>query len=164
MERTETQCTYTDVYDGQIWQDFLTPGVPYLSVGNNYAFQLNVDWFQPFEHTQHAEGAIYMSVMNLPRHEHFLFENIILVGVIPAPREPHLHINSLLAPLVHELQLLWVGVPMQHCSGGQFLVRAALLCVRCDIPAARKVCAFVGHHAPKGCSKCLLSFTYRKVW
>ena len=28
----------------------------------------------------------------------------------------------------------------------------------CDIPAARKVCGFVGHRALKGCSKCLLSF------
>ena len=28
----------------------------------------------------------------------------------------------------------------------------------CDIPAARKVCGFVGHRALKGCSKCLQSF------
>lgn len=40
----------------------------------------------------------------------------------------------------------------------EVLVRAALLCVGCDIPAARKVCGFVGHGGLKGCSKCLLSF------
>ncbi len=32
------------------------------------------------------------------------------------------------------------------------LVRAALLCVTCDIPAAKKVCGFMGH------AGCLLSF------
>lgn len=42
------------------------------------------------------------------------------------------------------------------------VVRGALLCVGCDIPAARKVCGFVGHQALKGCSKCLLSFPTTK--
>ena len=47
---------------------------------------------------------------------------------------------------------------MKHCDDSDLLVQAALLCVVCDIPAARKVCGFVGHRASKGCSKCLLSF------
>ena len=66
-ERDVNVSIYSDVYDGQIWQDFLTPeGIPFLSLSGNFAFQLNVDWFQPFEHTQHSEGVIYMSIMNLP--------------------------------------------------------------------------------------------------
>ena len=40
----------------------------------------------------------------------------------------------------------------------QVSIRAALLCVGCDIPAARKVCGFVGHRALKGCLKCLQFF------
>ena len=44
------------------WRDLeriLQPdGVPFLSVTNNFALQLNVDWFKPFKHTQHSEGAI----------------------------------------------------------------------------------------------------------
>ena len=99
-----------------------------------------------------------MTVLNLPRQERFLQENVILVGVIPGPKEPQLHINSFLSPLVDELQQLWQGLPMQLHNGLHVLVRAALLCVGCDIPAARKVCGFVGHQALKGCSKCLLSF------
>ena len=150
---------YRDIYDGKVWKDFLAPdNVPFLSVANNYALQLNVDWFQPFEHTQHSEGAIYMSVLNLPRHKRFLQENIILVGIIPGPKEPQLHMNSFLRPLVDDLMLLWQGVPMKLSNGMQVLVRAALICVGCDIPAARKVCGFVGHRALKGCSKCLHSF------
>ena len=38
------------------------------------------------------------------------------------------------------------------------IVKGALLCVACDIPASRKVCGFLGHNANLGCSKCLKRF------
>ena len=38
------------------------------------------------------------------------------------------------------------------------LVRAALICVACDIPAAHKVCGFTAHSALLACSKCSKSF------
>ena len=37
-------------------------------------------------------------------------------------------------------------------------LKAGLLCVACDIPAARKVCGFLGHMAKLGCSKCTKEF------
>ena len=36
--------------------------------------------------------------------------------------------------------------------------KLALMCVACDIPAARKVCGFMGHSANLGCSRCLKFF------
>lgn len=150
---------YSDVYDGTVWKEFLIrDGTPFLSVPSNYAFQLNVDWFNPFKHTKHSEGAIYLSIMNLPRKECFLQENIILAGVIPGPHEPSRLMNSLLNPLVKELKKLWRGVILKDYDNRPIMVRAALLCSSCDVPAGRKVCGFVGHGARKGCSKCLLSF------
>lgn len=47
---------------------------------------------------------------------------------------------------------------MKSSTNMDLIVRAALLCVACDIPAARKVCGFVGHQALRGCSKCLKEF------
>ena len=38
------------------------------------------------------------------------------------------------------------------------LVRGALICIGCDIPAAHKVGGFLGHRATKGCSRCKTSF------
>ena len=150
---------YCDVYDGRVWREFLTyDGQPFLSVPFNFAFQLNINWFQPFEHTQHSEGVMYLTVMNLPRSERFLQENVILVGVLPGPKEPQLNVNSFLEPLVKDLLDLWKGVILHTKEGTPVLVRAALLCVGCDIPAARKTCGFVGHGALRGCSKCLLPF------
>ena len=46
-----------------------------------------------------------------------------------------------------------VSVHMQHGTV-QKLVRCALLCVSCDLPAGRKVCGFLGHAAWYGCSRC----------
>lgn len=117
-----------------------------------------MDWFQPFDHTQHSEGAAYLTVLNLPRKERYLQENTILLGILPGPKESPLNINSFLQPFVNELLKLWQGVVMTTNQGAQMFVRAALLCCACDIPAARKVCGFVGHSALKGCSKCSLSF------
>lgn len=153
------QNVYQDVFDGQVWNDFLEPdGQPFLSLPYNYALCLNVDWFQPFKHTAHSEGAAYVTILNLPRKERYLQENVILLGIIPGPHEPKLNINSFLQPFVNELKQLWKGVAMSTRDGYSVYVRAALLCCACDIPAARKVCGFMGHGALKGCSKCMLEF------
>lgn len=119
---------------------------------------LNVDWFQPFKRSTYSAGVIYLCIQNLPRTERYLAENIILIGVIPGPKEPEKKINSFLEPLVRELQLLWKGVTMKSIGDTIVHVRAALTCVACDIPAARKVCGFVGHSARLACSKCLKIF------
>ena len=99
-----------------------------------------------------------MCIQNLPRNERFLSDNTILIGVIPGPKEPKMTINSFLQPLVKDLKCLWNGIVMKNANGASVLVRAALTCVACDIPAARKVCSFVGHNARLACSKCLKVF------
>ena len=96
-------------------------------------------------------------MLNLQRKLRYLQENVILLGIIPGPKEPK-HTNSVLQPFVHEILKIWEGITMQTHDGLNVLVRAAVICCTCDIPAARKVCGFVGHAALKGCSRCLLSF------
>lgn len=146
-----------DVFDGRVWKEWqYFGGRSFLAAPRNYAFMLNVDWFQPFKHSLYSVGAIYMVLMNLPRSERFKPENVFLVGVIPGPHEPRLNINTYLQPLVAELNSLWEhGVSIKaHDSPTAQLFHAALLCVGCDVPAARKVCGFTGHGSNKGCSKC----------
>ena len=155
--------TYSDVYDGAVWKQFQTyDGHPFLSLTGNLAFQLNIEWFNPFKHTQHSEGAIYLSILNLPRTERYLQENIILVGVIPGPKEPPLHLNTFLEPLVNDLKNLWTGVLMKSehdnthspCPSSFALCHMRHSCSKKSL----RVCGFMGHAATKGCSKCLLSF------
>ena len=55
-----------------------------------------------------------MVVMNLPRDERFKPENLLVVGIIPGPKEPKHHINSFLQPLVDDLIDLWDGVILAY--------------------------------------------------
>ena len=73
-------------------------------------FMLNVDWFNPFKHRNYSMGAIYLSIINLPRQLRFKEQQAILVGLIPGPKEPKVVLNSYLAPLVQELSLLDEGI------------------------------------------------------
>ena len=150
-----------DVYDGQIWKDFLNVnGRPFLSQANNLALSLNVDWFRPFRHTQYSIGVLYIVILNLPREIRYLPENVIIAGVVPGPTEPSKTMNSLLEPVVKDLLALWDGVYFKlSWLRVPVRIRAVLLCISCDIPACRKVCGFLGHNANLACSKCTKFFT-----
>ena len=65
---------------------------------------LNIDWFQPFEHTQYSIGVIYFVIQNLPRSMRFRPENII-VSTIPEPSCDDL--NPYLTPMVDDLLRLF---------------------------------------------------------
>jgi len=76
-----------DIYDGLIWKSFRDN---YLSAPYSYLLTLNVDWFQPFKRTKYSVGAIYATIQNLPREKQFKEEFIILIGLLPGPKEPSL--------------------------------------------------------------------------
>lgn len=148
----------TDIDDGKIWKEFLiVNGEPFLSGENTYGLMLNVDWFKPFKRSQYKVGAIYLVILNLPRSERFHHENLILAGIIPGPGEPNYVMNTYLAPLIKDLKDLWTGVEM-NLPNGTKLVRAALLCTGCDIPASKKLCGFRGFGSSRGCNRCFKLF------
>ena len=155
---TRTGMILSDVYDRQVWTDFqVYKGRKFLADKHNLGFMLNVDWFRPFDHTTHSVGVLYLSIINLPRHIRFKFPYVLIVGVIPPPHEPSGIINTFLGPMVKELVDLWQGCWLGSSSFCR-CVRAALLCVSCDLPTARNVGGIVGHSALMGCSRCTKKF------
>ena len=158
--RSETASHMTDIHDREIWKAFQTyEDKPFLKDPNNMALILNVDWFNPYKHTPGSVGAIYCVFANLPRSERYKRENVMLVGLVEG--EPKHDMNSVLKPAVNELLTLWIG---SWFSQGirKIFVRVALLCVACDVPAARKVARFMAHNATRGCSRCLKTFPVSK--
>ena len=120
-------------------------------------------WFQPFKHSPYSAGPYnYIAIQNLPQSERYTSENALLIGVIPGPHEPKKTVNTYLKPLVNEVFELWKGNIMLSSSGVPVLVRAALICTSCDIPASRNVSGFVGHSAYHACSRCLKPFPIEK--
>ena len=153
--------TYSDIYDGQVWKDHeYINGIPFLAVPHNFCLTVNVDWFNPFKRAQYSAGVIYMVIQNLPRSERYKTENIILVGLIPGPKEPKRDINPFLAPLVDDLKSLFCGVTVKNPNSffGSTTIRAMVTCVTSDLPATRKLCGFLSYNAERGCSKCLKTF------
>ena len=108
---------------------------------------------------EYSTGVIYLTILNLPRNERYKPENIIVVGIIPGPKEPKQTINSYLMPLVYELKEAWeLGINVKSHDNSVVCIKLALSCITCDIPATRKVCGFFGHNATLGCNKCLKEF------
>jgi len=67
-----------------------------------------------------------------------------------------------LEPIVNELKQLDEGIEcITDLKKFYWTLKARLICVACDIPAARKVCGFMGHSAEQGCSRCKKSFPRR---
>lgn len=116
-----------DVYHGRMWNELAdAAGQRFVDDDCSLLLTLNVDWFQPFSTGRiHSVGAIYLAINNLPRSERYESENVILVGVIPALKEPSKHqMNHYLRPLVDELLDLYSAINIaatpivesgQHC-------------------------------------------------
>lgn len=162
QSRVSSDGNLEDVYDGRVWKSFLEHDSKlFLSQEHTYGFMINIDWFQPYKHLTYSVGAIYLSVFNLPRADRYKFKNICLIGIIPGPTEPKVTVNSYIAPLVQDLLVFLDGKELMVNTGSHTerkLVRGAVICCSCDLPAGRKLCGFLGHGAHLGCSKCMKFF------
>ena len=149
-----------DIYDGNVWKDFTKS--ERASPNDHFVLlMLNIDWFEPFHDANYSCGAIYLTINNLPRSERFKKENVILVGVMPGPSASHItELNNYLAPLVDELMVLYdQGIQVINpATRSSILVKAALIMVACDMPAARKMCGFTLPMSRRGCYKCDRTF------
>ena len=61
----------SDIYDRRIWKDFKGQKEDQLFFwhdvsDSNLEIMLNLDWFQPFDNSQHSIGVIYGVICNLP--------------------------------------------------------------------------------------------------
>lgn len=148
----------TDIYQGNVWKELSSSG--FLCNINSLAVMLNADWFRPHKHSPGSVGVIYLVLLNLPRHERYKLENIIVVGVLPGPSEPKLTANTFLKPLVRELKALWACKERFSIYGSLFKrpIKVGLVCVSSDIPATRKIGGFLGHMASQRCSRCKKHF------
>ena len=127
------------------------------SATKHLVLNLNIDWFQPYKHVQHSVGAVYASISNLPRQLRYQMENVLLLAVIPGPKEPA-QMSSILNLVVDELKELRLGANIN----GTF-VKVAIGCVACDIPAARKSVGFSSHSSTFGCTRCLKKFPHSET-
>ena len=73
-----------------------------------------------------------------------------LLGVIPGPKEPSLHMNTYLQPIVDELLDFDDGIQIRDFTRYGNIYRFRLLGFTCDLPACRKIGAMVSCSAKLG--------------
>ncbi|KAG1140114.1 hypothetical protein G6F37_010010 [Rhizopus arrhizus] len=161
---------YQDIYDGAVWTDIKDgEGISFSFMPRTILFTLNVDCFNPFashSSSTYSTGAMYLTINNLPRDIRYHPENVILLGVLPSRKEPKTsQINNYLKLMVDELIELYNGMWCRTYSSRDqvVLIRAALLNVACDTPAARKISGFTSHSSAFTCHKCDHRFPYNNV-
>lgn len=156
--QNDLKTVLSDVQHGRLWKEFsMHPNnnnEELLKNPHNLALILNVDWFGPFKRSKYKVGALYMSVLNLPRSERFQLKWTMLIGLIPGPTEPKDNINTYLAPLVDDLLHLWQGMTFYNFNKKAIPSKCLLFCVSADLPASRKVTQFKSHKCLKSCDKC----------
>lgn len=138
----------TDIYDGNIWKMYEANG--YFSSRYNLMIMLNVDWLQPYKHSPYSLGAVYAVILNLPRKIRFKDDYVMLLALIPGPKEPSKDINTYMTPIIEELLQFDQGLLINDTSVYGNIYRVRLMGTSSDIPATRKLGGFVGHGANKG--------------
>ncbi|MBW0589424.1 hypothetical protein O181_129139 [Austropuccinia psidii MF-1] len=120
----------------------------------NLLFSLYVDWFNPFSNKGAAKsisiGSIILTFLNLPPSECYKDENMVWYAIIQGPKDPSVdQMNSILEPLVMELQILWnvIWFFNTHNLPHSRLIRGALLPLIADLPDIGKVAGFASHFA-----------------
>ena len=148
---------YKDIWDGNILQQFMVDpgdGRPLLKCKTNLALLLYLDFFNPFQQAVYSCGALYISVLNIPKSQRFKTKWTMLTGLIPGPSEPEGHVNSYLSPIFDDLFTLYTGIQIQSCGGKVIFSRSLLLPVLADMPASRKLSQYKSHKADQPCDKC----------
>lgn len=164
---------YRDVYDGRVFKAFWGDHgakeyeqKPTERDGDDrlaLAFGLNVDWFAPFKHIKYSVGVVYWTILNLPRDIRYKPCNILISHILPTGREKGVNMTSVLKEAQAELQRMWdtpSGIAFQTNEPGRSVwIRAALMMIACDQPAARKVSGFVAVGGTYSCHRCLKKMT-----
>lgn len=154
-----------DVWDAPGLREFeYIDGKPFIESKDEsrLIFSLNFDGFNPFGNREAGKvvkaGAIYLVCLNLPPAIRYNIENMYLVGIIPGPDGPSTHeINHLLKPLIDDFLVLWrVGLFLSrtYLRPHGIRVRAAIIPLVCDLPAARQMAGSANYMHSNFCSEC----------
>ena len=154
-----------DIFDGEMLRNFKGPDGKHFSHEEDeghYVFSLSVDFFNPLSNKQSGKkvsvGIVSLVCLNLPPDIRYKSERMCLLGIIPGPHEPPLTtLNHYLGPVVDDFMEFWdPGVRFSRTDGYEDgrLVRCAIVCVVCDLPAARKTSGFGSSSHSHFCAVC----------
>ncbi|XP_056685802.1 uncharacterized protein [Spinacia oleracea] len=124
--------------DGEAWKSFDKRYVEFAEDPRSVRLGLASDGFNPYRlmNTNYSTWPVILIPYNLPLWLCMKPSSFILSLLIPGKHSPGMDIDVYLQPLIHELKLLWEGVPTFDAhSGNKFKMRAALHSTINEFPA-----------------------------
>jgi hypothetical protein len=103
-----------DIHHGDAWRTLKDEnGSPFCDHQNSLMLRLGLDWYKAGDGMPYSVGALFIIIDSLPSHLRNNPNNVILVAVLPGPREQtNVQLNHILDRLVNDLEVLYLGKPM----------------------------------------------------
>lgn len=124
---------------------------------HNVVLMLFADGVNGTRHSDYSMFVISCMVINLPREQRRLRQNILPLMIVPGPRPPK-DMTAFLQPLIDELGDLWrdgVNVQMDHADPpAELLVRAMLFAIVADSRAHPKLTMMMQSPSKYPCHLC----------
>ncbi|OCH87011.1 hypothetical protein OBBRIDRAFT_851644 [Obba rivulosa] len=156
-QKTRQPGVFQDIFDGNVIQELVAPdnspffgpivpsaAPPELHIG----VSLGVDWFSYLRSQiapSHTSCPMSFNVVNLPLALRYRISNLLLVGIMPGPKEAGLdQVQYFLRVIINELLRLWRDgfVIKTSAFPNGHRVQVILVGVICDKPAAHKLAKF----------------------
>ena len=149
-----------DIQQSHAWKHAYSSDGPYRGDVRGISLALCADGVNPFHinRVQYSMCPIVLSLLNLPRHIRYKFSNMMLVGIIPGPKEP-LSMNSYVDILVDELLELNELEIYDAYKKEMFNLRVNILSYVLDYPGIGKLFHTMGSGAYQGCVWCEIQGT-----
>ena len=155
--------TMFDIHDSPSWAKAYSADGYFQGDYRGISLGFCTDGVDPFNHTKVAYSMwpIMMTLLNLPREKRNLFENILLLGIIPGngTKEPK-DLNPYLDVVVDELLELNGTQQCDAYQDSKFTLRIEILIHTLDYPGIGKVLKLSGSGAYNGCIWCDIKGAY----
>jgi len=149
---------FSDYYDGNLFRNLHGEKSSQWNEENeiNIFLTFSSDGFELFQGrgTAHQSWPLAFTILNFNVHLRFLASNSLLCAFVPGSHSS-LHFDSFLNPIFQDLKSLENGVYTECHDGKRRLLRAFVLFITADFPAASKILGFSGHNAKLFCRHCM---------
>lgn len=147
----------TDIFDSPKWKAAYAPDGLFQGDPRGLSVQLSTDGVNPFSANKicYSMWPIMLSVLNWPKVCRNLFENVMLVGVIPSNGKGEAKsVDPYLEVVVDEIMTLSENLFYDGYRDEQFCFRVHLHNYVLDYPGLKKVFCCSGAGALQGCMWC----------
>lgn len=150
-----------DIHDSPMWKKAYSSSGQFKHDSRGIALGFCTDGVNPYQHNrvQYSMWPIVLALLNLPRHLRYLFNNLMLVGIIPGNGSKEPTIDAYLDVVVDEILALNNRKMYDAYKQAPFQLKLNILLYTLDYPGIVKTFHIMGAGAYSGCAWCEIKGT-----